>query len=131
VLKSYLEGRASIEGNEGNGRYLNQIHREDSATALVHLITGLHQGIFNVVDDQPITQRECYAELARRFGKPLPPLSDPDTGRKRAWTHKQLSNAKLRATGWSPRYRSYFDALDADPELVPSILAQAGTMRES
>lgn len=130
VLKNFLEGTATIEGNDGDGRFLNQIHREDAASALVHLLTGSHEGIFNVVDDVPMTQRDCFAELARRFHKPTPPITEPDTQRKRAWTHKRVSNAKLRATGWDSSFPSYFDALDRDLELVPSILAQVSTMRE-
>lgn len=130
VLKNFLEGTAAIEGNEGNGRCLNQIHREDAASALVHLITGSHRGIFNVVDDSPMTQRECFAELAKRFDRPMPPVTAPDMSRKRAWTHKRLVNAKLRGSGWQPRFPSYFTALDEDPLLVPSILAQVGAMRE-
>jgi nucleoside-diphosphate-sugar epimerase len=131
VLKNFLEGTASIEGNHGDGRCLNQIHREDAAAALVHLVTTRQQGIFNVVDEVPMTQRECFTALARRFNKPLPPVAEPDMNRKRAWTNKRLSNSKLRATGWAPRYPSYFDALDRDPELIPSILAQVGAMRDS
>lgn len=131
VLKNFLEGTATIEGNHGDGRCLNQIHRSDAAGALVHLLTGAHTGIFNVVDDAPMTQRECYTELARRFHKPLPPISGPDMNRKRAWTHKRVSNAKLRASGWTPRFPGYFSALDDDPQLVPSILAQVSTMRDS
>ncbi len=126
VLKNFLAGAATIEGNDGDGRYLNQIHRGDAASALVHLITERHTGIFNVVDDVPMTQRECFAELARRFNRPMPPVSEPNAGRKRAWTHKRISNTKLRAIGWRPRFPSYFEALDHDPELVPSILAQLG-----
>lgn len=131
VLKNFLEGTASIEGNDGNGRYLNQIHCDDAATALVQLVATRPQGIFNVVDDMPMTQRECFTALARRFRKPVPPVAEPDTNRKRAWTHKRLSNSKLRATGWVPRYPSYFDALDYDSDLVPSILAQVGAMHDS
>jgi nucleoside-diphosphate-sugar epimerase len=131
VLKNFLEGTASIEGNDGNGRSLNQIHRDDAATALVQLVATRQQGIFNVVDDLPMTQRECFTALARRFRKPLPPVAEPDLNRKRAWTNKRLSNLKLRATGWAPRYSSYFDALDCDSDLVPSILAQVGTMHDS
>jgi nucleoside-diphosphate-sugar epimerase len=131
VLKNFLEGTASIEGNHGDGRCLNQIHREDAAAALVHLVTTRQRGIFNVVDDVPMTQRECFTVLSRRFAKSLPSVAEPDMNRKRAWTNKRLSNTKLRATGWVPRYRSYFEALDRDPELVPSILAQVGTMRDS
>lgn len=131
VLKNLLEGKAAMEGNDGEGRCLNQIHREDAASAITHLVATAAEGIFNVVDDLPMTQRECFAELAARFGRPMPPVAEPDTGRKRAWTHKRLSNAKLRARGWVPRFHSYFSALDDDPDLVPSILAQAGTMRDA
>lgn len=131
VLKNFLEGQATIEGNEGEGRCLNQIHCEDAASALEHLITHRTQGIFNVVDNHPMNQRECFVELVRRFGKPMPPVAVPNINRKRAWTHKQVSNAKLRATGWKPRFGSYFDALDGDQELVPSILAQVVTLHES
>lgn len=127
VLKNFLEGTATIEGNDGEGRCLNQIHREDAARALVHLSTGAFSGIFNVVDDSPMTQRACYTALSWRFEKPLPPTTAPDTGRKRAWTHKQVSNAKLRNTGFTCRYPSYLDALSQDPDLVLSILAQLDT----
>lgn len=130
VLKNLLEGKAAIEGNDGDGRCLNQIHREDAASALVHLITGSHAGIFNVVDDAPMTQRECFDELVRRFQKPMPPVTAPDMSRKRAWTHKRLANGKLRASGWVPRYSSYFTALDEDALLVPSILAQVGSLHQ-
>jgi shikimate kinase/nucleoside-diphosphate-sugar epimerase len=124
VLKSFLEGSASIEGNAGQGRCLNQIHREDAAAALSHLALHPQAGIFNVVDDCPMTQRECFVELSRRFHRPLPPLTEPKQDRKRAWTSKRVSNARLRATGWSPRYATYFEALDQDSNLVPSILDQ-------
>jgi shikimate kinase len=33
-----------------------------------------------------------------------------------------VSNAKLRTTGWAPRYTDYFTALRDDPQLVSSIL---------
>lgn len=123
VLKSFLEGRAVIEGNEGQGRYLNQIHRHDAAVALVHLMLGEHTGIFNVTDSHPMTQRECFEQLAGQFDKPMPPLAPPNTERKRAWTHKQVSNAKLLATGYTLKYPGYFDALKHDGKLVPSIIA--------
>jgi len=126
VLKSFLEGTATIEGGGGEGRWLNQIHREDAARALAHLAAGAYTGVFNVADDMPIAQRGCFERLAVRFNKPLPPSTPPDSTRKRAWTSKRVSNAKLRATGWSARYPSYLDALEDDASLVPSILAQLG-----
>ena len=131
VLKNFLEGKATIEGNDGEGRCLNQSHREDAAAALAWLIVRREAGIYNVVDDSPMTQRECYAGLCLRFHRAMPPVTEPNTQRKRAWTHKRVSNARLRSTGWSPRYESYFVALDHDPALISSILAQAGMLSDA
>lgn len=131
VLKNFLEGKATIEGNDGEGRFLNQIHREDAAAALAWLMVRRLAGIYNVGDDTPMTQRECYAGLCLRFHRPMPPVSEPNTQRKRAWTHKRVSNARLRSAGWSPRYESYFVALDHDSTLVSSILAQAGMLSDA
>jgi shikimate kinase/dTDP-4-dehydrorhamnose reductase len=122
LLKTLLEGNASIEGNEGQGRYLNQIHREDAASALAHLIQANASGIYNIADSTPQTQREAYDSLCLMFGLNLPPAVPPREDRKRGWTHKRVSNAKLRATGWAPRYPSYQSAIETDTYLVPSIL---------
>lgn len=122
VLKNLLEGKAAIEGNNGQGRMLNQIHAEDAASALVHLVTHRLSGIFNVVDDAQMTQRQCLEHLCMTFGVKLPPEREPDPNRKRGWSHKRVSNTKLHATGWNPHHASYFDALRDDPDLVPSIL---------
>lgn len=123
-LKQLLEGSAKIEDVEPS-RFLNQIHRNDAAGAILHLLrTGIaaHRGgLYNVVDDSPVTQRQCYEELAAFFDLPIPPLAPPDPDRKRGWTHKIVSNAKLRATGWEPRFSSFLAALTEDPVLVPSI----------
>lgn len=124
VLRNLLEGKAAIEGGDGNGRILNQIHRDDAASAVLHLLAKGTSGIFNVVDDAPMTQRVCLEKLAARFGVAVPPTVPPNPERKRGWTNKRVSNARLRATGWKPRFPSYFDALDGDAELVSSILAQ-------
>jgi shikimate kinase/nucleoside-diphosphate-sugar epimerase len=124
VLKNLLLGKAAIEGAEGQGRILNQIHREDAARAVVHLVLNKSAGIFNVVDDAPMTQRQCYEQLCPRFALPLPQDAPPDPGRKRGWTNKGVSNAKLRAAGFHLSHPSYPVALDSDPDLMPSIIAQ-------
>lgn len=124
VLKNLLEGKSGIEVTEDapDGRLLNQIHADDAAAALVHLITQKRSGIFNVVDDAQMTQRACLEKLALLFNLPIPEEKAPDPSRKRGWTHKHVSNAKLRVTGWAPRFPDYFDALRDDPELATSIL---------
>jgi shikimate kinase len=126
-LKNLLERKAGIEGGDGNGRILNQIHKDDAAQALIHLIKSGSVGLFNVVDDTPITQRACLEALAAMFGLPVPPEVPPNPDRKRGWTNKAVSNAKLHATGWTAIYPSYLDAVQSDPDLVSSILFQIET----
>lgn len=111
LLKKFLAGEAVIEGD--GDRWLNQIHRDDAADALVRLARpDAPRGLFNVADDVPLTQLALYRGLSERLGRPLPPHGPPDVNRKRGWTSKRVSNARLRAaTGWAPRFPSFFDAL--------------------
>jgi nucleoside-diphosphate-sugar epimerase len=68
-------------------------------------------GIYNVVDDQPILQSECYGWLAERLNRPVPPLGRSTSKRKRGESNKRVSNAKLRALGWVPRYSTFAEAM--------------------
>lgn len=126
-LKKMLSGSATIESGEVS-RYLNQIHRDDAAAAISHLARKGKEAnsgrIFNVADNEPITQRECYEAMANHFDLPIPPDSPPDFNRKRAWTNKIVANDSLRATGWNPIFPSFLGALDDDARLVPSIREQ-------
>jgi nucleoside-diphosphate-sugar epimerase len=118
LLRKFFAGEAVIEGD--GSRWINQIHRDDAAAALAALVQTGGRGVFNVADDAPIAQRDLYETLAARFRRPLPPTGPIDPNRKRGWTHKRVSNAKLRALGWAPQFPSFFDALDQDPALIPS-----------
>ncbi|MCH2024839.1 MAG: NAD-dependent epimerase/dehydratase family protein [Verrucomicrobiales bacterium] len=125
LLKRYIEGSAQIDenGSESDGRWINQIHRDDAASALAHMVesSGMN-GIYNVCDDMPMLQRACYEEFDRRFKNGIPELKPAIEGKARGWTHKRVSNSKIRDTGWEPNYPSYFDALDKDRDLLPSII---------
>lgn len=121
ILKKFLTGTAVIE--EDGRRYLNQIHRDDAARAILHLATcGIRAEVFNVCDSTPLTQLECYQALARIFERPLPPTGPRDLDRKRGWTHKRVSNAKLCEAGWQPRFPCF---LDAAREILPTPRADA------
>lgn len=114
LLKKFLEGRAQIEGD--GSHWINQVHRDDIVRALAlfvlnHEIPG---GIYNVVDDTPLGQFDFYQQLAEKCSRPLPPQGAPIDfqNRKRAWTHKRVSNRKLRTlTHWEPQFPSFIDAL--------------------
>ena len=122
VLRKFLLGTAVIE--EGGTRYLNQIHRDDAATAVLHLLNhpSAPGGIFNVSDNTPLSQRATYEGLARHFQRPLPPEGPKPEGRKRGWSSKRVSNHKLRALGWKPLYPSFLAAVATDDILVTSNL---------
>jgi nucleoside-diphosphate-sugar epimerase len=111
LLKKFLNGEAVIE--ETGDRWLNQIHRDDAARALFHLgssLSNLPSQLFNVSDSRPLTQLECYTGLAKLLDQLIPPSGPRDLSRKRGWTHKRVSNAKLRTTGWEPRFPCFLDA---------------------
>ncbi len=117
ILRKFLAGEAVIE--EDGRRFLNQIHRDDAARAIFHIAkSGGLRGVFNLSDAKPISQLDCYEKLAKIFSRPLPPSGPRDLNRKRGWTHKQVSSAKLQATGWQPRFRSFIDAVDS---IAPSV----------
>lgn len=109
ILKKFLSGEAIIE--DDGRRILNQIHRDDAASALVHLALKKATGIFNVSDNEPTSQLKTYQALAKMLDRPLPPTGDRSKDRKRAWTHKKVLNHKLRGSGWKPRYASFLDAV--------------------
>ncbi len=119
LLRKFFAGEVVLEGD--GAKWINQAHREDIATALVHLVTTGARGIFNVSDDEPLAQREVYAWLARRFARPLPPSGPIDTNRKRGWTNKRVSNTKLRANGWQARFPSFFAAVENDAALLAAV----------
>ena len=122
ILQRFLDGSGIIES--GVSRYLNQIHRDDAASAIVTLLNRGDEAagqVYNVTDGSPTTQRETYEGLASHFGRPAPPEGPRDLNRKRGWTHKRIQNDKLCALGWRPLYPSFLDAVRDDPELLPSI----------
>ena len=112
LLRKFLDGEAVIE--EDGRRFINTIHRDDAARAIFHLLNldPFPSGeIFNVSDSVTLTQLEVYQGLAEIFGRDLPPHGPRDINRKRGWTHKRVSNAKLRETGWEPLYPSFIEAV--------------------
>src|SRR5258707_4108151 len=112
LLSKFLAGTATIDRE--NDRFVNQVHRDDIASAIYFLLTRETQQtqIYNVVDDQPILQSECYRWLAQRLDRPLPPIGKTTGQRKRGNSNKRVSNAKLRSLGWTLQYPTLVDAME-------------------
>lgn len=96
-LKQFLRGEARIEGD--GSRFLNMIHRDDVAGAIIAALSrALVGSVFNVVDDEPVSQRGFLAWLADQLGRPTPPSTPTDAvvNRKRGVTNKRVSNQRLK-----------------------------------
>jgi nucleoside-diphosphate-sugar epimerase len=123
LLTKFLSGTAMIDPE--NDRFINQVHRDDIAGALFLLLNrlSLASEIYNVVDDQPILQSECYRWLAERMNRPGPPIGKAKGQPKRGASNKRVSNAKLRRLGWVPQYRTFAKAMEKSilPGLVEFI----------
>jgi nucleoside-diphosphate-sugar epimerase len=112
LLSRFLAGAATIDPE--NDRFVNQVHRDDIAAALFLLLNrpSLASEIYNVVDDQPILQSECYHWLAEKLDRPLLPVRKREGQLKRGNSNKRVSNRKLRRLGWSPRYPAFYEAME-------------------
>jgi len=122
LLRKFLNGDAILDPE--NDRFVNQIHRDDAAAAIALLLKREESfgEVYNVVDNQPIPQSECYRFLATKLNRPFPPAgrltrlrettARQVSKRKRGESNKRVSNAKLRAAGWSPRYSSFADGME-------------------
>jgi nucleoside-diphosphate-sugar epimerase len=120
LLSKFLSDTAIIDPE--NDRFVNQVHRDDIASAIFLLLSREWQGpqIYNVVDDQPMLQSECYCWLAQRLNRPPPPIGKSVDQRKRGESNKRVTNAKLRSIGWAPQYPTFAEGMEKS--VLPSFL---------
>jgi len=109
-FKQFVRGEARLDGD--GARYLNMVHRDDVVGAIIAALrseTAL-PSVFNVVDDESVTQRDFFAWLAAQLHKPMPPtvLADAEANRKRGVTNKRVSNRRLKQTlGYQFKYPTF------------------------
>lgn len=117
-LRQFLAGEARLEGD--GQRVLNMIHRDDVVGAmLAALDRGTSGAIYNVGDDEPVTQWALFAWLADRLKQPFPPpvATDPAAARRRGLTSKRVSNRRLRQElGCSLRFPTFREGFAAELE---------------
>lgn len=108
-FKQFLHGEARIEGK--GERFLNMIHRDDVAGAIIAALEKARPPeIYNVVDDEPVTQLELFNWLATKFERKAPPFVEENRQleRKRGVTSKRVSNHKLKSElGYQLKYRTF------------------------
>jgi nucleoside-diphosphate-sugar epimerase len=107
LLRKFLAGEAVLD--DADDRFINQAHRDDIVSALFLLAeqrADLERQIYNVVDDQPILTSDAFQWLSAHLQRSLP-TGKVAAGRKRGESNKRVSNKKLRALGWEPRYPNF------------------------
>jgi nucleoside-diphosphate-sugar epimerase len=104
--------RRRIAMGAGPDRYVSSITTDDAAAAVVAATTA-PPGTYNVGDDEPVTSRDFFAELAEALGVRAPhiaPVGLARLGGPKASVlvrSQRVSNrAFVDATGWSPVRRS-------------------------
>jgi nucleoside-diphosphate-sugar epimerase len=122
LLEKFFAGNAIMDPK--HDRFINQVHRDDVASAIFFLIRQDCAGIFNVVDDRPVLRSECYAWLAEELQCLPPPQGMAASSSKRGVSNKRVSNKKLKAIGWSPRYPSFAEAMRES--ILPSQIPPRG-----
>jgi nucleoside-diphosphate-sugar epimerase len=108
-LDRLLDGTALLEG--GGHRIMNSLHQADAVNALAFLAEAKAGGIFNITDNEPVSQLEWFEWVCNLLGPKLPAVGPVNLDRKRGWTDKRVSNQKLRALGWEPRYPSFREGI--------------------
>lgn len=87
-------------------QWTNRIHAYDCVTALRHLLNlASPAALYHGVDDRPSTRYEVLSWLRQYMGLPQP-LPSGSAGSGQA-SGKRISNQRLRASGWQPRYPDY------------------------
>jgi nucleoside-diphosphate-sugar epimerase len=111
LLRKFLSGEATVDLEADH--FVNQIHRDDAASAIQFLLRRSESAgqVYNIVDSEPTLLSECYRWLASQLNRPLPAVAKSTSNRKRGESNKRVSNAKLRALGWNPRYPNFAEGM--------------------
>jgi nucleoside-diphosphate-sugar epimerase len=104
--------RAAIERGEplttAPEHWLNLIHVDDGANAVVAAADHGRAGTYNIADNCPVTRRDFYTTMAELLNAPVPQFQ-PTTG---ADNNRRVSNEKMRAElGMVLRYPSFREGL--------------------
>ena len=106
----------------GGGR-ISRICVDDLGEAIrVVLERGAPGAVYCVADDRPATQEETTAWLCERLDLPPPPRVPLESLHESLRGDRAISNARLKALGWRPRYPDFtagFAALLAEESRAP------------
>ncbi len=104
--KGLQAGEAIVGDPQG---WLNLIHVEDGARAVLAAEQGRPGEVYLIADDRPVRRQEFYSRLAQMLGTE-PPRWESPSGLRRA--NRRVSNRKARQElNWAPSYPSFEEGL--------------------
>jgi len=116
LLQQYLRGEARIAGD--GRRAINMIHLDDVVGATIAALERGQPGeIYNLTDDEPVSQLDFFGWLATKLNRSLPPFaSEAEMGaRKRGLTNKRVANARLKsALGYTLQFPTFREGYAAE-----------------
>ncbi len=118
LFRQFMSGNAAIEGDRK--RFLNMVHRDDLVRSIVTALElGNGLGLYNITDDEPVTQLDFFSWLSETTGRPMPPFvpkPEPAT-RRRGVTNKRVSNKLFKETfGFKYNYPTFREGLTEEIE---------------
>jgi nucleoside-diphosphate-sugar epimerase len=115
-LRKFVANEVTIEGH--GERHLNMIHRDDVVGALLAATQSGRAGeVYNVVDDEPVTQTHFYRWLSESLGKWMPSYESAAerSAGKRGWSNKRVLNRKLiMELGYHCKYPTFRQGYTAE-----------------
>ena len=117
MIKFTKMGLAATFGSPDG--YVSSLSTDDAATAVAAAL-NVPAGVYNVVDDEPVTKREYFAELADALGVQRPKFLPVwfkylagSMGETLARSHRISNRLFKEKSGWLPRYRSVREGFPA------------------
>jgi nucleoside-diphosphate-sugar epimerase len=116
LFQQYLRGEAKMEGK--GERLINMVHLDDVAGAIIAALRDAKAGaVYNVADDEPVTQLDFFRWLSDELGRGMPPFASEGDGknRKRGLTNKKVQNRRLKMElGYQFKYPDFREGYSAE-----------------
>jgi nucleoside-diphosphate-sugar epimerase len=93
--------------------WLNLVEQQDAAMALWKAVLHGESGeVYNIADGHPVRRQEFYLKLAELLNAP-PPKFAPELARRQRGNRRINADKARWKLGWSPKYPSYIEGLEA------------------
>ena len=116
LFRQYLKNQAKITGN--GDRIINMVHQDDLVAVIIAALKNARPGeVYNVVDDEPVTELHFFRWLSETLGKWMPPFATDveSTEPKRGLTNKKISNRRLKMElGYQFKYPNFRQGYTAE-----------------